>query len=122
MCEFHYDYIKNKCNNKSKMLFTKTDNLVHEIEIEKVYGDFSKNKEIFDHSNYSAKSMLLRQLTCISCGCVAVEEFVRLKPKAYSILMSNSSEHKKQKVKVKIFLLKQVTMKMFCWIKNAEDM
>ena len=106
--------MKNKCNNKSKISFTKTDNLVHEIEIEKGYGDFSINKEMFDHSNYSATSILLRQLTCISCGCVAIEEFVRIKPKAYSILMSNSSEHKKQKVQVKMFLLKQITMKMFC--------
>ena len=30
MCEFHYDYIKNRYDNKSKLLFTGTDSLMYE--------------------------------------------------------------------------------------------
>ena len=56
MYEFHYDYIKNKYGNKSRLLFTDTDSLAYKIETENVYDDFSKNKEMFDFSNFSAKS------------------------------------------------------------------
>ena len=56
MYEFHYDYVKNKYVNKSKILFADTDSLVYEIKTEDNYEDFSSNKEMFDFSNYSVKS------------------------------------------------------------------
>ena len=56
MYEFQYDYIKNKYDNKSKLLFTDTDSLMYEIKTEDVYEDFSSDKEMFDFSNYSTKS------------------------------------------------------------------
>ena len=56
MCEFHYDYIKNKYGNKSKLLFTDTDSSMYEIKTEDVYQDFSSNKEMFDFSDYLTKS------------------------------------------------------------------
>ena len=48
MSEFHYDYIKSKYGSKSSLSFTDTDSYMCEIEIEKVFVDFSKNKEMFD--------------------------------------------------------------------------
>ena len=59
MYEFQYDYIKNKYGNNSRLLFTDTDSLMYEIRTEDVYEDFSNDKEIFDLSNYSAKSKIL---------------------------------------------------------------
>ena len=56
MYDFHYDYIKNKYDNKSKLLFTDTDSLMYEIKTEDVSENFSSTKEIFDFSNYSTKS------------------------------------------------------------------
>ena len=56
MYKFHYDYIKNNYSKKSRLLFTDTHSLMYEIETENIYDNFSKNKEMFDFSNYSAKS------------------------------------------------------------------
>ena len=46
MYEFHYDYIKNKYGNNSRLLFTDTDSLMYEIKTEDVYEDFGSNKEM----------------------------------------------------------------------------
>ena len=54
--EFHYNYIKNKYNNKSKLLFADTDSLMHPIKTEDAYEDFSTNKKMFDFSSYPFKS------------------------------------------------------------------
>ena len=54
--EFHYDYVKEKYGNKSKLLFTDTDSLMYEIETEDICEDFSSKKEIFDFSNYLTRS------------------------------------------------------------------
>ena len=40
--------------NNSRLLFTETDSWMYEIKIGDLYEDFSKDKEIFDFSNYSA--------------------------------------------------------------------
>ena len=50
--EFHYDYVKNKYSNNSRLLFRDTDSLMYEIKTEDVYEYFSNNKEMFDFSNY----------------------------------------------------------------------
>ena len=55
MYDFHYDYIKNKYNKKSKLLFTDTGSLMYEIKTEDVLEDFTSNKEMFYFSNYSTK-------------------------------------------------------------------
>ena len=56
MHEFHFDYIKNKYDNKLKLLFTDTVSLIYEIKTENVYKDFNSNNEMFDFSNYWTKS------------------------------------------------------------------
>ena len=104
MCEFHYNYIKNKYGNDSRLLFTDTDSLMYEIKIEKVYEDFSNNKKVFDSSNYSTTSKYYDNLNKLVFGKmkdettgVAIEEFIRLKPNEYSYLVEDNSEHRRAK-------------------------
>ena len=77
---------------------------MYEIEIENVYDDFSKNTEMFDFSNYSAKSKYYDDSNALvvdkmkdETGGVTIEEFVGLKPKMYLILVSYFSKYKKSK-------------------------
>ena len=60
MDELHHDYIKNKYDNKSKLLFMGTNSLMYEIKTKDVYKDvykdFNSDKEMFNFSNYSTKS------------------------------------------------------------------
>ena len=100
--KFHCDYIKNKYDNKPKLLFTDIDSLMYEIKTEDVYGDFSSNKETFDFSNTLTKSKFYDGSNKLVTGKMrdetkgtAIKEFVRLKPKMYSFLVDNNSEHKK---------------------------
>ena len=92
---------KKKYGNNSKLLFTDTDSLMYEIKTEDVYEDFSRNKKIFNFSNYSTKSKYYDDSNKIVMGKmkdeIAIEEFVGLKPKIYSFLVDNNDEHKKTK-------------------------
>ena len=88
--ELHYDYMKNKYDNKSNLLFTDNDSLIDKD----VQEYFSSNKEIFDFSNYSTKSKyyhnsnnLFIDKTKDEIGGAVTEEFVGLKPKLYSFLV-----------------------------------
>ena len=102
--EFHYDYIKNKYGNNSKLLFTDTDSLIYEIKTEDVYKDFSNDKEMFDFSNYSTKSkyydnsnrLVVVKMKDETAG-PAIKEFVGLKPGIYLYSIDDNSERKKAK-------------------------
>ena len=86
--KFHYDYLKNKYDNNSRLLFNDTDSLIYEIKTEDDYEDFNKDKEIFEFSNYSANSKHDDDSNKLVVGKmkdkaadVAIKEFVELKPK-----------------------------------------
>ena len=77
---------------------------MYEAKTEDVYGDFSNDKEMLDFSNYSIKSKYFdnsnKSVVCKlkdETAGVAIEKFVGLKPKMYSYLVDNNSEHKKTK-------------------------
>ena len=55
MREVHYDYIKSKYGNKSKLLFTDIDNWVYKIGTKNAFDNFNKNKEMFAFCKNSDK-------------------------------------------------------------------
>ena len=48
MYEFHYDYIKKKNGNNSRLLFTDTDSLMYEIKTDDIYEDSSNDRKMFE--------------------------------------------------------------------------
>ena len=101
MYEFHYDYIKNKYDSKSELLFTDNDSLMCEIKCKDVYEGFSRDKEMLDFSNYSTKSKYCDDSNKLvigkmkdETGGVAMDEFAGLKPKMYSFLV----DHREDKI------------------------
>ena len=77
---------------------------MYEIKTEVIYKKLSKDKKMFDLSNYSTKSkyydnsnkLVVDKMKDETAG-VAIEEFFRLKPKMHSHLADDNSEHKKAK-------------------------
>ena len=67
----HYNCLKNKYDNKSRVLFTDTDYLMYEIRTKDVYEDFSGNK-IFS----ILVIIWLSENERWSSWCVAIKELV----------------------------------------------
>ena len=56
MYDFHYNFIKEKYDDLAKLLFTDTDSLCYDIRTDDVYGDFYRDKGLFDNSDYEKSS------------------------------------------------------------------
>ena len=104
MCDFHYNYIKKKYNDRAKLLFTDTDSLTYEIEAEDVYKDFWADKDMFDNSDYpesspyyyNANKKIIGKFKDEACG-IPITEFVSLKSKMYSYIKDNEKGEKTAK-------------------------
>ena len=77
---------------------------MYEIKTKDVYEDFNNDKEMLDFSNYSTKSKCYKNSNKLVVGKikdaaagVVIEEFAGLKPKMYSYLVNDDSEHKNTK-------------------------
>ena len=75
---------------------------MYEIKTDDVCEDFSKDKEMFDFSNYSAKlkyhdasNELFVGKTKDETDDVVIQKYVSLKSNMYSFLIDDCSEHKK---------------------------
>ena len=78
---------------------------MYNFKTENVYEGFSTDKEMFDFSNHSIKSKYYYNLNKLvvgemndQTGGVTIKVFVELKPKMYSFLVDDLSEHEKANV------------------------
>ena len=104
MYDFHYNYIKDKYDDKAKLLFTDTDSLMYEIQTDDVYKDLFVDKEKFDNSDYSKDSpfyfgenkKVIGKFKDEAAG-IPITEFVGLKSKMYSYIKDNGEGNKTAK-------------------------
>ena len=116
MYDFHYNYIKDKYQEKARLLFTDTDSLTYEIEAEDVYNDFQHDKDRFDNSDYSKESpyfdstnkKLIGKFKDEAAG-VPICEFVGLRSKMYSYMKDNQKGGKTAKGIKKNIIRKNIT-------------
>ena len=100
MYDFHYNYIKSKYGNKSKLLFTDTDSLCYEIQTEDFYKDIINDVDcLFDTSNIpkdhesglpSGVNQKIPGMFKDEADGKIIEEFVGLRAKLYSYRMFGS--------------------------------
>ena len=104
MYDFHYNYIKSKYGDKARLLFTDTDSLTYEIEVDDVYQDFWKDKHLFDNSDYpkdspfhnNANKKVIGKFKDEVAG-MPIVEFVGLRSKMYSYIKDNEQSSRTAK-------------------------
>ena len=120
--DFHYNYIKQKYEDKAKLLFTNTDSLMYEIQTENFYKDISTDvKHRFDTSDYCSNhpSDISSKLNKRTIGMFKdevggdfIDEFVELRAKLYSYEILENEKRKEKNVKnVRLKNLKNARMK-----------
>ena len=95
MHDFHYNCIKEKYNNRARLLFTDTDSLTYEIEAEDVYKDFGTTKTCSTIATIRRAHHIIAmpiknhwKIQGRNCG-IPITEFIGLKSKMYSYVKDN---------------------------------
>jgi hypothetical protein len=93
MYDFHYNYIKKKYGQCAKLFFTDTDSLCYNISTENIYEDMVRDIHLFDTSEYDPEHLLYSTANKKVLGKmkdethgIAIQEFVGLKSKMYSMI------------------------------------
>ena len=93
MYDVYYNQLWRQYGGHCQLLYTDTDSLFLEIEIEDVYKDMSQNRGLYDTSDYPTDHLVHRVankrvlgMLKDECAGRATAEYVGLWPKMYSIL------------------------------------
>ena len=99
MYDFHYNYIKKKYGENSKLLLTDTDSLCYQIQTSDIYLDMQNDLHLFDTSNYPQDHFLFSNMNKKVLGKFKDElagspalETIGLKAKMYSIDLGTSQK------------------------------
>ena len=91
MYEFWYDYLKEKYNDKIKLIYTDTDSFVIEVETDDIYKDMYEDSHLYDfseypinHPNYSLNNKKIYGIFKDELKGKIITEFTAVKPKMYS--------------------------------------
>ena len=111
MYEFWYDYLKEKYNDKIKLIYTDTDSFVIEVETDDIYKDMYEDRHLYDfseypndHPNYSLNNKKVYGIFKDELNGKIITEFVADKPKMYSYeyidnyTILNKNKHKGVKI------------------------
>ena len=104
MYDFYYNQMKAQYGDLVELLYTDTDSLLREIQTEDVYSDMSEHQSLYDTSDYPEDHPLHSKVNKKvlgkmkdECAGRAIEEYVGLRPKMYSILEASGACIKKAK-------------------------
>ena len=123
MFNFHYNYIKDKYDNKAELLFTDTDSLMYQIQTKDFYKDILKDVESkFDTSDYPQShpsgipTGLNKKVIGMFKDEVAgkqISHFIGLRPKLYSFKIEEDKSVKKCKGIKKSVVKKGITFEHY---------
>ena len=116
MYDFHYNYIKNKYNDKAKLLMTDTDSLMYHIETDDIYNDMIESINLFDTSNYKSDHIaysiknkkIIGKMKDEACG-LPIKEFIGLRSKLYAFKTEDDKDTKKLKGITKAVVQQKIT-------------
>ena len=99
MYQFHYDVIRKRYGSNANLLFTDTDSLCYELSTEDAYADMRQDLSHYDTSDYPETDLNYSKSNCKvigkfkdECNGVAPTEFIGLRSKMYSLLVSDGKE------------------------------
>ena len=117
--DFHYNYIRQKYEDKAKLLFTDTDSLMYEIQTEYFYKDISSDIERrFDTNDYphdhpsgipSGFNKKVHSMFKDEASGKVMDKFVGLRAKLYLYRMLEGEESKKCKGVKKSVIKKSIS-------------
>ena len=116
MYKFHYEVMKNKYQDKIKLLMTDTDSLVYEVQTDDIYEDMNAMSDYFDMSEYPKDSKYHNGKNKKVIGKFKdevsndyISEFIGIRSKTYSFIKNNDEISKKLKGVSKPVVKKEIT-------------
>ena len=120
MFRFHYDVMLARYGPNCRLLFTDTDSLTYHVMINDIYEDMKSFGDELDtstyptnHPLYSTKNAKVLGKFKDECHGVAPMEFVALKPKMYSLLITRKLSKKTAKGIKKSFIKHHLNHELF---------